>query len=138
MFLSDIFGSAIDKVVDSVGESLDKIFTSDEERLLAQNELQKIRQAGRRDVIKLSNEYEKTITKRWQSDNEHFITRLVRPLVVIFLYCLFGVMALMDGNVGEFSINSAYIPVIQTLLVTVTVAYFGSRGIEKATKIYKG
>lgn len=138
MFLDKIFGGAIDKVVDSVGDAIDNIFTSDEERLKAKNELTKIRQAGHVDVIKLSNQYEADITKRWQSDNEHFVTRLVRPLVVVFLYALFGIIVLADGNLGEFSINETYIPVIQTLLVTVTVAYFGSRGLEKTAKIRKG
>jgi len=138
MFLSNIFGGAIDKVIDSTSKLIDNAFTSDEERLNARNELQKIRQAGHVEVIKLSNEYEADITKRWKSDNEHVITRFVRPLVVVFLYGLFGLMVLTDGNIGEFSINATYIPVIQTLLVTVTVAYFGSRGIEKTAKIKRG
>jgi len=137
MNISTLFGSTIDKVVDSVGEALDNLFTSDDERNKAKIELMRIRQNAHIESIKLSNEYEKNITKRWTSDNENFITRLVRPLVVIFLYVLFGAIILTDGNIGDFKINASYIPVLQTLLMTVTVAYFGSRGIEKVTKIKK-
>jgi hypothetical protein len=84
-----------------------------------------------------ANDYEKEVTKRWVSDNEHFMTRLVRPLSYIFVLVLFAIMVLCDGNLGQFTINQSYISVIQTLLATMTVAYFGSRGIEKSIKHFK-
>lgn len=137
MNLTSLFTGGIDKVIDSVGGALDKLFTSDDERNKAKLELMRIRQDAHIEAIKLSNEYEANITKRWLSDNDNFITRLVRPAVVIFLYVLFGAVVISDGNIGHFAINKAYIPVLQTLLVTVTVAYFGSRGLEKTTRILK-
>lgn len=124
-------------MIDSVGSALDNLFTSDEERAAAKIELMKIRQDAHIESFKLANAYEQSINKRWLSDNEHFITRLVRPLIVIFLFVLFGAVVISDGNIGHFKINSAYIPVLQTLLVTVTVAYFGSRGAEKITREIK-
>jgi len=135
--LSNLFGGAIDKVVSNVGDALDELFTSDDERNKAKNELMRIRQDAHIEVIKLANEYEANITQRWKSDNENLITRLVRPFIVVFLYLLFGAVVLTDGTIGKFAINEAYIPVLQTLLVTVTVAYFGSRGLEKTTNILK-
>lgn len=137
MNLSALFTGGIDSVVDSVTNLIDKTFTSDDERNKAKNELTKIRQNAHIEAIQLSNAYEADITKRWISDNGNFITRIVRPLVIVFLYTLFGAVVLSDGNIGEFKINASYIPVLQTLLVTVTVAYFGSRGIEKTAKIVK-
>lgn len=71
------------------------------------------------------------VTKRWVSDNEHIITRLVRPVSYGFMLALFAIIVLMDGNIGRFHVDPAYIPVIKTLLVTMTIAYFGSRGAEK-------
>jgi len=135
--LTSLFTGGIDKVIDSVGSALDNLFTSDEERAAAKIELMKIRQDAHIESFKLANAYEQSINKRWLSDNEHFITRLVRPLIVIFLFVLFGAVVISDGNIGHFKINSAYIPVLQTLLVTVTVAYFGSRGAEKITREIK-
>ena len=97
----------------------------------------KIRQDAHIESLKLANAYEQSINKRWLSDNEHIVTRLVRPSIVIFLFVLFGAVVISDGNIGHFKINTAYIPVLQTLLVTVTVAYFGSRGAEKITREIK-
>jgi len=74
------------------------------------------------------------VTKRWVSDNEHIVTRLVRPVSYGFMLTLFGIIVLMDGNIGQFHVDPAYIPVIKTLLVTMTIAYFGSRGAEKILK----
>ena len=50
---------------------------------------------------------------------------------------MFLSMVFFDGNVGDFTINEAYIPVIQTLFSTMTIFYFGSRGVEKVSKIIK-
>ena len=74
------------------------------------------------------------VTKRLQSDNEHNVTRLVRPIsygAMFFLYmgCIF-----FDGNLGEFQIREQYIPSITSLFSTMTIFYFGSRGIEKVFK----
>lgn len=137
MNLTSLFTSGIDTVIDSVGNALDKLFTSDEERNKAKIELMRIRQNSYIQAMKNAKEFEENITKRWESDNEHAITRLVRPIIVIFLFTLFGAVVVADGNIAHFKINSAYIPVLQTLLVTVTVAYFGSRGAEKIMKIKK-
>lgn len=77
------------------------------------------------------------VTKRLSMDNEHTITRLVRPVVYGSMFIMFLSMVFLDGNIGEFSIDKAYVPVIQSLFGTMTVFYFGSRGIEKVMKTYK-
>ena len=64
-------------------------------------------------------------------------TMLVCPVSFSFILFLFGAIVLTDGNVGEFSVNQAYIPVIEALLVTMVLAYFGGRTTEKATNIFK-
>jgi uncharacterized membrane protein (DUF106 family) len=133
-WFSGIISGGVDKVVDSVSKGLDSLFTSDEERLKLRNALQKEMNNLQLELENKSVEYEKEVTKRWESDNEHFITRLVRPISYIFILVLFALMVLFDGNLGDMHIQEAYIPVIETLLVTMTIAYFGSRGAEKVTK----
>ena len=135
-WLTSLFSDGAAKLVDSVGDGLDNLFTSDEERLKLKNELEKAMNVFKTDMESKSLEYEKEITKRWESDSEHTITRLVRPVSFVAVLMLFGVMVLFDGNVGEVSIKSAYIPVIETLLATMTIAYFGSRGVEKTMKSF--
>ena len=80
---------------------------------------------------------EQELTKRLQSDNEHNVTRLVRPLSYGFAWVILAFIMFFDGNIGEFSIDKVYVPLIQDLIKVMTVFYFGSRGIEKVVKEYK-
>lgn len=137
-WLSEIFTSSVGTVVDSVGDAIDSLVTSDEEKLLLKNELVKIQLEASKKAEELSIEAEKEITKRWTSDNEHTVTRLVRPISYSAVLVLFGAVVLTDGNIGQFTIRDGYITVLETLLSTMTVAYFGSRGLEKTMKHFKG
>ena len=77
------------------------------------------------------------VTKRLQIDSEHTITRLVRPVTYGAMFLMFLACVFFDGNLGEFTIDKAYVPVIQSLFGTMTIFYFGSRGIEKVMKTMK-
>lgn len=136
-WLTSLFSDGAAKLVDSVGTAIDKLVTSDEEKLILKNELGKITSTFNLEIEKMSIEAEKEITKRWTSDNEHAITRLVRPISYTLVLILFGSIVIADGNLGEFVVNKAYIPVLETLLATMTIAYFGSRGVEKTMKHFK-
>ena len=132
--LTDLFTSGVSKVVDSVGNALDKLVTSDEERELIKNELEKIKLNA---ILETENNYlkhEAEITKRWTNDNEHVITRMVRPFIVLWSFTLLTIVMLGDGNFFGLVIKDAYIPILETIVVTVVIAYFGSRGAEKVAK----
>ena len=77
------------------------------------------------------------VTKRLSMDNEHAVTRLIRPVLTGSMFIMFLACVFFDGNLGEFTIDKAYIPVIQSLFGTMTIFYFGSRGIEKVMKTFK-
>ena len=77
------------------------------------------------------------VTKRLQIDSEHTITRLVRPVTYGAMFLMFLACVFFDGNLGEFTIDKAYVPVIQSLFGTMTIFYFGSRGIEKVMRTIK-
>jgi len=77
------------------------------------------------------------VTKRLQIDSEHAITRMIRPVSYAAMFVLFMSVVLLDGNLGAFTIDKAYVPVIQSLFGTMTIFYFGSRGIEKVMKTIK-
>jgi|DEB0MinimDraft_12_1074336.scaffolds.fasta_scaffold00114_20 hypothetical protein len=77
------------------------------------------------------------VTKRLQIDSEHAITRMIRPVSYAAMFVLFMSVVLLDGNLGAFTIDKAYVPVIQSLFGTMTIFYFGSRGIEKVMKTLK-
>ena len=137
-WFTDLFTSGAAKVVDSISSGLDSLFTSDEERLQAKLLIEKEVNAYKKALLDAQAKYDKEITERWKSDNEHSVTRLVRPISYGFILALFAGLAVFDGNIGAFSINPAYVPVIEGLLYTMTIAYFGSRGIEKVAKGLKG
>jgi len=74
-------------------------------------------------------------TKRWESDNnsDSRIAKLTRPALVIYLIFAISVMALMDGNVGEFTIKEHWVSLFTTLAVTALGGYFTLRTYEKRT-----
>lgn len=131
MNVANFLSGGVDNIVASLGGAIDAIFTSDEEREKAKAELMRVAMQEKKNAQSYAAEFEKSVTARWESDSEHFITRLVRPMIVIFVYTLFGALVLSDGNIGGFSVKEAYVPMLETIIVTITVAYFGSRGIEK-------
>ena len=133
-WLSELFSSSAGAIVDSVGTAIDKLVTSDEEKLQLKNELIKIQLDATLKANEQANEAEVQITERWKSDNENLLTRAVRPLSYAWVIILFSSMILSDGNIGQFKINSAYLPIIETLLVSMTFAYFGGRTLEKFKK----
>ena len=74
------------------------------------------------------------VTKRLESDNEHNVTRLVRPISYAAMFILYMACIFFDGNLGDFQIKDQYIPSITSLFSTMTIFYFGSRGLEKIMK----
>ena len=64
------------------------------------------------------------VTKRLQIDSEHAITRMIRPVSYAAMFVLFMSVVLLDGNLGAFTIDKAYVPVIQSLFGTMTIFYF--------------
>ena len=62
-------------------------------------------------------------------------------MTLIFLTFVFTVLSVFDGNleIGDkaFTIGAAYVPVYQTLLMTVYAAYFAGRSIEKVKRVAK-
>ena len=79
------------------------------------------------------------VTKRWQSDmkSDSYLSKNTRPLTLIFLTCSLVIFILLDGFEIDFTIDQAWIDLLKSLLITVYVAYFGSRGAEKFKAISK-
>jgi hypothetical protein len=77
------------------------------------------------------------VTKRWESDmvSDSWLSKHTRPMTLIFLTVSLVVFILLDGLSIEFGINSEWINLLKSLLITVYVAYFGSRGVEKFKSI---
>ena len=127
--MKKIFSLITGSLINDIGKVVDNLHTSEEERLEAKQKLSElIKQADE----KAQNE----VTARWEYDtkNGNFLTRSIRPLVLIFLTSMFTLLAFTDGNIGGFKVQEQYIPIFQTLLVTVYGAYFVGRTYDKTKK----
>jgi len=138
MDLLGTLGLSYDRIISSVGEAIDSVVTSDEERLRLQNELIRIKQDQITDSRKFAIALEEQVTNRWNIDKDSFLTRSVRPAIVVWSLGLLTFAMIADGNLGEFAIAESYIPMLSTIVQTTIIAYFGSRGVEKVTRITKG
>ena len=81
----------------------------------------------------------KEVSSRWKSDmkSDSWLSKNTRPLALIFLTVSAIFMMSVDSFDLQFNVDEAWVSLLKTLLVTVYVAYFGSRGAEKITKINK-
>ena len=109
-----------------IGKVVDDLTTSEEERLEAKRKLQEL-------LEKADSDAQQQVTERWKFDmqSDSFLSKNIRPLIMVFLTAMFTLLAFTDGNIGQFSIQKEYIPIFQTLLVTVYGAYFVGRTWEK-------
>ena len=78
------------------------------------------------------------ISERWDSDmkSDSWLSKNTRPLTLIYLTLCMSVFVVLDSTV-ILEINQGWVSLLEALLITVYVAYFGSRGAEKITKIRK-
>ncbi len=123
--LNILGGSAIEKI----GNVVDNLSTSEEERLAARKAIKEL-------LLKAESDAQDQVTRRWESDmkSDNWLSKNIRPLICIFLTVIFVVLSMFDGNIGEFKIQDSYVPIYQTLLITVYGAYFAGRSIEKIKK----
>lgn len=141
-WFTELFSSGIDKVVSAVGDAADKLITSDEERLTLKNELAlieaKAKLEGLKTTLDAEQKLEAEVTERWQADasSDTVLAKQVRPFSLIYLL-LFMTIIIVTDSIGslDFDVKDAYIDLIEALLVTVFIAYFGSRGLEKVSSI---
>ena len=119
-------------VIKEVGTVLDNLTTTKEEKLEAQRLITEI-------LEKADKEAQEQVTERWKADmaSDSKLSKNIRPMVLIYLTVVFTACAFFDGNIGQFKIAEEYIPIFQTLLVTVYGAYFVGRSWEKTKQIIK-
>jgi hypothetical protein len=90
-------------------------------------------------LIELDMQELKEVSSRWRADmkSDSWLSKNTRPLALVFLTASAVFMMAVDSFHLQFDVDESWIDLLKTLLVTVYVAYFGSRGAEKITKINK-
>ena len=117
-------------LIKDIGTIIDDLVPTDEERLAAKQKVEELLERADKDA-------QDEVTKRWESDmnSDSFLSKNIRPMVLIYLTFIFTALSFFDGNVGGFKVAEEYIPIFQSLLITVYGAYFVGRTWEKSKKI---
>ena len=116
-------------VIEKVGNVIDNLSTSKEEAMAAKKAMKEV-------LMQAESQAQEQVSRRWEADmkSDNWLSKNIRPLICIFLTAMCVVISIFDGNAGGFQIAPAYIPIYQTLLITVYGAYFAGRSIEKIKK----
>ena len=121
-------GGAAD-LVKGVGGVIDDLHTSEEERMAAEQKIKEI-------IANYEVEMEKNITSRWEADlkSDSWLSKNVRPLVLIFLIVCTMLLIFIDAGAIRFEVKNTWVDLLQLVLITVIGAYFGGRSFEKVKK----
>lgn len=127
--LSKIFGDAGGNVVDKLAGVADRFIRTKDEKADFEKEMTQI-------FIEAESQMQKNVTERWKADLEHgnWLTRSVRPLVLIFLIVATVLMVFIDSGSLAFNVEEKWTDLLQIILITVIGSYFGGRSIEKIRK----
>jgi|TARA_R100001082_G_scaffold17826_1_gene8872 hypothetical protein len=124
-----IFGGGAGKLVESVGGVLDNLSTSKEEKLEAKRKLKEM-------ILSHQAEMEANVTDRWKADmnSDSWLSKNVRPMVLIFLIICTMLLIFIDAGSISFEVEDKWTDLLQLTLITVIGAYFGGRSVEKFKK----
>ena len=127
--LNKIFSGGTKELVEGVGGVLDNLSTTKEEKLEAQRKIQEL-------VSDYETKMEQNITDRWKADmnSDSWLSKNVRPLVLIFLVVSTVLMIFIDAGTIAFEVEAKWTDLLQIVLITVIGAYFGGRTMEKRKK----
>lgn len=141
--LSDIFSSGASTLVSTLGEAIDKVVTSDEERLNMKNQAAII--AGevmsKTQAAAMREEEERTTRHTADMKSDSWLSKNIRPGILLFLTV--STVLMVAFACFSSSISTDKLPMIQALLSGVLMPlllsafgfYFTSRGAEKMAGI---
>ena len=127
--LGQIFSGGAKDLVEGVGGVIDNLHTSKEEKLEAERKIKDL-------VMGYEAEMQKQVTERWAMDmkSDSWLSKNIRPLVLIFLVVSTVLLVFIDAGVIAFEVKASWVDLLQLVLITVIGAYFGGRSLEKVKK----
>ena len=127
--LGTIFSGGAKDLVEGVGGVIDNLHTSKEEKLAAENKIKSL-------IADYETKMEANITDRWKADmnSDSWLSKNVRPMILIFLVVYTVLMIFIDAGTIKFVVEQKWTDLLQLVLITVIGAYFGGRSFEKAKK----
>ena len=127
--INKLFSGGASKLVESVGGVLDNVITTKDEKLEAKRKLKEL-------ILSHEAEMQKNVTDRWNADmkSDSWLSKNVRPMVLIFLIVCTMLMIFIDAGTIAFEVEDKWTDLLQLVLITVIGAYFGGRTMEKRKK----
>lgn len=127
--LTNLLSGGAADLVKGIGSVVDNLHTSGEEKLEAERKIKEL-------IANYEVEMEKNITSRWEADlkSDSWLSKNVRPLVLIFLIICTMLLIFVDAGTINFEVKSSWVDLLQLVLITVIGAYFGGRSLEKVKK----
>ena len=127
--IGKIFSSGATELVKGVGGVIDNLHTSKEEKLEAERKIKDM-------IMGYEANMQQQVTKRWKVDmaSDSWLSKNIRPLVLIFLVVSTVLMIFIDAGVIAFEVKDTWVDLLQLVLITVIGAYFGGRSLEKVKK----
>jgi len=124
--LQQVFSSGTSELIKGIGGVLDNLTTSKEEKLEAERKIKEL-------ISSHELEVQKQVTSRWESDmkSDSWLSKNVRPLVLVFLVTSTILMIFIDAGTIVFNVEPKWTDLLQLVLITVIGAYFGGRSLEK-------
>ena len=127
--MSKIFSAGAGELIKNVGGVIDNLHTSAEEKAEAEAKIKDL-------VMGYEAEMQKQVTERWAMDmkSDSWLSKNIRPLVLIFLVVSTVLLVFIDAGVISFEVKASWVDLLQLVLITVIGAYFGGRSLEKVKK----
>ena len=127
--LGKLFSGGAADLVKGVGGVIDNLHTSKEEKLAAEQKIQEL-------ISDYETKMEANISDRWKADmnSDSWLSKNVRPMVLIFLVVCTVLMIFIDAGTIQFTVEEKWTDLLQLVLITVIGAYFGGRSFEKRKK----
>ena len=127
--LTKIFSGGAADLVKGVGGVIDNLHTSKEEKLAAEAKIKEL-------IADYETKMEANITDRWKADmnRDSWLSKNVRPMILIFLVVSTVLMIFIDAGTIQFVVEEKWTDLLQLVLITVIGAYFGGRSFEKRKK----
>ena len=118
--------NAFSGLLANADDIIDEIVTSKEEKMQLKNEMQKM-------LLDSEASMQENVTERWKADmsSDSYLSKNVRPLVLIFLVVSTVLLVFIDAGFIEFEVKDNWVNLLELVLITVIGAYFGGRSIEK-------
>jgi len=127
--INKLLSAGAASLVKSVGGVIDNLHTSKEEKLEAELKIKDM-------IMGYEAEMQKQVTERWKMDmnSDSWLSKNIRPLVLVFLVVATVLLIFIDGGVISFKVEDKWTDLLQLVLITVIGAYFGGRSLEKVKK----